>query len=96
VNGKPTVKRILQADLSPSLRARLAIDPKEKASQGVSRRPRQDNERIPQKLTGFCDENSLKLFKLARFLVPRTIPFEGQARLSLSASSTNRAPFGKP
>jgi hypothetical protein len=34
-----------------------------------------------QKMIGFCDQNSLELLDLARFLVPRTIPSEGQARL---------------
>ena len=37
-------------------------------------------ERIPQKLTEFRDQNSLQRFDLARFLLARTIPFEGQAR----------------
>jgi hypothetical protein len=37
-------------------------------------------ERIPQKLTDFCDQNSLQHIDLARFLIARTIPFEGQAR----------------
>ena len=39
-----------------------------------------DLERIPQKLTDFCDENSLQLLDLARFLIARTIPFERKAR----------------
>ena len=43
-------------------------------------RPRGAAERIAQKLTDFCDENSLQHFDLARFLDPRTIPFEGEAR----------------
>jgi hypothetical protein len=37
-------------------------------------------ERIPQKLTDFCDQNSLELFDVARFLIARTIPFERKAR----------------
>jgi hypothetical protein len=36
--------------------------------------------RAAQKSTEFCDENSLQLSDLARFLIVRTIPFEGQAR----------------
>jgi len=37
-------------------------------------------ERIPQKLTDFCDKNSLQLLNLARFLIAQTIPFERKAR----------------
>ena len=37
-------------------------------------------ERIPQKLTDFCDENALQIPVLARFLIARTIPFERKAR----------------
>ncbi len=37
-------------------------------------------ERIPQKLTDFCDENSLQFLDLARFLIARPIPAERKAR----------------
>ncbi len=37
-------------------------------------------DRIPQKLTDFCDENSLQLIDLARFLIARPIPAERKAR----------------
>jgi len=37
-------------------------------------------ERIPQKLTDFCDWNALQLCDLARFLIARMIPCERKAR----------------
>lgn len=35
---------------------------------------------IPQKLTGFCDKNALRILDLARFIVARMIPRERNAR----------------
>ena len=37
-------------------------------------------ERIAQKLTVFCNQNSIQLFDLPRFLIARTLPFATKAR----------------